>query len=98
MDVQSYGDPLVSKFCYARLAAQVSTCRTIIFCGSMVFSVLVHLVKPFSELGYDLIQTFLFFRTGKFVSDTTEQDQFFGPAPTEQEAINKWASVNKLMR
>jgi hypothetical protein len=62
----------------------------------MVFSVLVRLVKPFSELGYDLIQMFLFFRAGRFVSDTSKQEQFFGPAPTAQEAINKWASANKL--
>jgi uncharacterized protein YbjT (DUF2867 family) len=59
----------------------------------MVFSLLVHLVKPFSGLGYDLIQMFLFFRTGKFVSDTIKQEQFFGPAPTAQEAIKKWAST-----
>lgn len=64
----------------------------------MVFSLLVRLVKPFSELGYDLLQMFLFFRTGKFVSDTTKQEQFFGPAPTAQEAIHKWASVNQLAR
>jgi uncharacterized protein YbjT (DUF2867 family) len=64
----------------------------------MVFSVLVRLVKPFSELGYDLIQMFLFFRTGKFVSDTTKQERFFGPAPTAQEAINKWARDNQLTR
>ncbi|MEI7764538.1 MAG: SDR family oxidoreductase [Comamonadaceae bacterium] len=62
----------------------------------MVFSVLVRLVKPFSELGYDLIQMFLFFRTGKFVSDTTKQEHFFGPAPTAREAIDKWAASNKL--
>ena len=58
----------------------------------MVFSVLVRLVKPFLELGYDLMQMFLFFRTGKFVSDTTKQEQFFGPAPTAQEAIKKGSS------
>ena len=62
----------------------------------MVFSVLVRLVKPFSELGYDLIQMFLFFRTGKFVADTSKQEQFFGPAPTAKEAVNKWATANKL--
>jgi uncharacterized protein YbjT (DUF2867 family) len=53
----------------------------------MVFSLLVRLVKPFSELGYDLIQMFLFFRTGRFVSDTTQQEHFFGPAPTARETI-----------
>ena len=62
----------------------------------LVFTVLVRLVKPFSELGYDLMQMFLFFRTGKFVSDTTKQKRFFGPALTAQEAIKKWANLNKL--
>jgi len=63
----------------------------------MVFSVMVRLIKPFSELGYDLIRMFLFFRTGKFVSDTTKQEHFFGPAPTARETITKWAANNKLM-
>ena len=62
----------------------------------MVFSVMVRLIKPFSELGYDLIRMFLFFRTGRFVSDTTKQEHFFGPAPTARETITKWATTNKL--
>ena len=62
----------------------------------MLLSVLVRLIKPFSELGYDLIQMFLFFRSGKFVSDTTKQEQFFGPAPTAREAITRWAKRNDL--
>lgn len=61
-----------------------------------VFSVLVHVVKPFSELGYDLIRMFLFFKTGRFVADTTRQTQFFGPPPTAAEAIARWAKSNKL--
>jgi uncharacterized protein YbjT (DUF2867 family) len=62
----------------------------------IVFSVMVRLVKPFSELGYDLIRMFLFFKTGRFVSDTTKQEHFFGPAPTAREAITEWARINKL--
>ena len=62
----------------------------------MVFSVMVRFIKPFSELGYDLIQMFLFFRTGRFVSDTTKQEHFFGPAPTARESITQWAATNKL--
>jgi uncharacterized protein YbjT (DUF2867 family) len=62
----------------------------------LVFSVMVRLIKPFSELGYDLLRMFLFFRTGRFVSDTTKQAHFFGPAPTAHEAITKWAGINKL--
>ena len=62
----------------------------------MVFNVLVRLVKPFSELGYDLMQMFLFFRAGRFVSDTTKQEKFLGPAPTARETITRWADSNKL--
>lgn len=62
----------------------------------MVLGVMVRLIKPFSELGYDLIQMFLFFRKGRFVSDTTQQEHFFGPAPTAREAIKKWSELNKL--
>jgi len=61
-----------------------------------VFRMAVPLVKLFSELGYDLIQMFLFFRTGQFVSNTTKQEQFFGPAPTARDAITRWAKLNKL--
>ena len=62
----------------------------------IVFRAMVHLVKPFSELTYDLMQMFLFFRTGKFVSDTTLQEQFFGPAPTAHDAVTRWAQGNEL--
>ena len=61
-----------------------------------LLSVMVRLIKPFSELGYDLVQMFLFFRTGRFVSDTTKQEQFFGPAPTARDAISRWASGSGL--
>ncbi len=63
-----------------------------------VFSVVVRLIKPFSELGYDLIQMFLFFRTGEFIADTKKQAQFFGVPPTAREAIRKWADLNKLTK
>lgn len=62
-----------------------------------VLRLLVRLVKPFSELGYDLIRMFLFFGTGKFISDTTKQEQFFGPAPTARDAITRWANDNGLV-
>lgn len=64
----------------------------------MVLGVMVRLIKPFSDLGYDLIQMFLFFRTGKFVSDTTQQVKFFGPAPTAREAVTRWAKGCGLTR
>jgi uncharacterized protein YbjT (DUF2867 family) len=62
----------------------------------IVFSIMVRLIKPFSELGYDLMQMFLFFKTGLFVSDTTKQEKFFGTVPTAREAIKRWAEFNKL--
>lgn len=54
-------------------------------------------VKLFSELGYDLIQMFLFLRTGRFLADTTKQERFFGPAPTALDAVTSWAASNNLM-
>ena len=62
----------------------------------LVFRVMVRPVKLFSELGYDLMQMFLFFRTGQFVADSTKQERFFGPAPTSRDAITRWAESNKL--
>lgn len=47
--------------------------------------------RMFSDLGYDLLQMFLFFRTGKFVADTSLQHRFFGPPPSARDAIARWA-------
>ena len=58
---------------------------------------MVRVIKPFSELGFDLMQMFLFFRTGQFVADTTTQERFFGPAPTARDAVTRWAQRTKLM-
>jgi hypothetical protein len=55
-------------------------------------------IKLFSELGYDLIQMFLFLRTGRFLADTTKQERFFGPAPTALDAVTRWATSNNLMK
>jgi uncharacterized protein YbjT (DUF2867 family) len=54
-------------------------------------------VKLFSELGYDLIQMFLFFKTGLYVSNTAKQERFFGPAPTARDAITRWARSQQLI-
>lgn len=54
-------------------------------------------VKLFSELGYDLIQMFLFFRTGLYVSNIAKHERFFGPAPTSRDAITRWAGHQQLM-
>ena len=62
----------------------------------IVFRTMVYLVKPFSELAYDLMQMFLFFRTGKFVSNTASQERFFGPAPTASDAVTRWAADKGL--
>jgi len=63
----------------------------------LVFTVLVRPVRLVSELGYDLMQMFLFFRKGRFVSDITNQERFFGPAPSAQDAIARWAKSNGLI-
>lgn len=62
-----------------------------------VFRVLVRPVRLFSELGYDLMRMFLFFRRGLFVSDIALQERFFGPAPTSRDAIARWAKANELV-
>jgi uncharacterized protein YbjT (DUF2867 family) len=62
----------------------------------MVLRAMVRPVRIFSDLGYDLLRMFLFFRTGRFVADTALQERFFGPAPTAREAIARWARNNGL--
>jgi hypothetical protein len=62
-----------------------------------VFRVLVRPVRLFSELGYDLMRMFLFFRRGVFVSDIALQERFFGPAPSSRDAITRWAKANELL-
>jgi len=62
-----------------------------------VFRVLVRPVRLFSELGYDLMRMFLFFRRGVFVSDIAQQERFFGPAPSSHDAITRWAKANELL-
>ena len=62
----------------------------------LAFRLMVRPVKLFSELGYDLMQMFLFLRTGQFVADTTKQERFFGPAPTALDAMTRWAGKNNL--
>ena len=54
-------------------------------------------VKLFSELGFDLIQMFLFFKTGLYVSNTAKQERFFGKAPTARDAITRWARDQQLI-
>lgn len=54
-------------------------------------------VKLFSELGYDLIQMFLFFKTGLYVSNISKHERFFGPAPTSHDVITRWARDQQLI-
>lgn len=63
----------------------------------LVFRVLVRPIRLVSELGYDLMRMFLFFRTGRFVADVAKQERLLGPAPTARDAITRWAAANKLM-
>jgi uncharacterized protein YbjT (DUF2867 family) len=62
-----------------------------------LFSVLVRPIKLISELGYDLMRMFLFFRRGVFIADTALQERFFGPAPSSSDAITRWAKANDLI-
>lgn len=59
----------------------------------LVLRLLARPVKLFSELGYDLIQMFLFFKKGVYVSNISQQEHFFGSAPTSRDAITRWAKV-----
>ncbi|RWP08867.1 SDR family oxidoreductase [Mesorhizobium sp.] len=63
----------------------------------LVFRALARPVKLFSELGYDLIQMFLFFKKGVYISNISKQEHFFGPAPTSRDAITRWAKSHQLM-
>lgn len=63
----------------------------------LVFKLLARPVKLFSELGHDMIQMFLFFKKGVYVSNISKQEQFFGPAPTSRDAITRWARSLQLI-
>lgn len=63
----------------------------------LVIRLLARPVRLFSELGYDLIQMFLFFRKGGYVSNISKQERFFGPAPTSRDAITRWAKGHQLI-
>ena len=62
-----------------------------------LLSLMVYPVKIFSELGYDFLKMFLFFRQGKFISDITNQEKFFGVAPTSEDVIKRWAKNANLI-
>jgi uncharacterized protein YbjT (DUF2867 family) len=63
----------------------------------LVFRLLARPVRLFSELGYDLMQMFLFFRKGGFVANISNQERFFGPAPTSRDAITRWARSQQFI-
>jgi hypothetical protein len=63
----------------------------------LVFRLLARPVRLFSELGYDFIQMFLFFRKGGFVANISSQERFFGPAPTSRDAITRWARSQQFI-
>ena len=62
-----------------------------------VFQLLVRPIKLFSELGYDMLEMFLFFKKGRFVADISDQERFFGPAPLAKDVITRWAKNNKFI-
>ena len=40
---------------------------------------------------------FLFFREGKFISNITNQEHFFGNAPLSEDVIKRWAKNTNLI-
>lgn len=62
-----------------------------------VFSLFVRPIKLFSELGYDMLQMFLFFKKGRFVADISQHERFFGPAPVAKDVIKRWAKANQFI-
>jgi putative NADH-flavin reductase len=50
-----------------------------------------------SIVGCDFLKMFLFFRQGKFISDITNQEKFFGVAPTSEDVIKRWAKNANLI-
>lgn len=58
---------------------------------------LVWPAKLFSTRLHDMLQMFLFLRTGLYVSDLANFETFFGPAPTAKESIRKWALSKNLI-
>ena len=63
----------------------------------LIFRLLARPARLFSELGYDLMQMFLFFKEGGFVSNISKQERFFGSAPTSRDAITRWAKSHQLI-
>ena len=63
----------------------------------IVLQGLVYPIKIFSELGYDMLTMFLFFKKGTFVSDISKQERFFGQAPSSEEAVTRWAKNKNLI-
>ena len=63
-----------------------------------ILSLAVRPVRMFSDLGYDLLQMFLFFRTGRFVADTTLQRRFLGTPPLARDVLVRWAKREGLIR
>lgn len=81
----------------ARIVAEITGRPTTLWVVAWwVLRLAVRPVRMFSDLGYDLLQMFLFFRTGSFVADMTLQERFFGPAPSARDAVARWAVRNGL--
>jgi uncharacterized protein YbjT (DUF2867 family) len=58
----------------------------------LIFRLFARPARLLSELWYDLMQMFLFFKKGGFVSNISKQERFFGAAPTSRDAIGRWAN------
>jgi uncharacterized protein YbjT (DUF2867 family) len=88
----SWSDGPHSQRDLSRIVAEVTGKRASLWVIPWwVLRLAVRPVRVFSDLGYDLLQMFLFFRTGKFAADTSLQSRFFGPPPSARDAIARWA-------
>ena len=56
-----------------------------------VIHVLAATVGRFVPMVQDMGAMFAWFETGKYVADTTRQAQAFGPPPTAEDAITRFA-------
>jgi uncharacterized protein YbjT (DUF2867 family) len=82
----------------ARLAAQITGKPVSLWVVPWwVLRLAVRPVRMFSDLGYDLLQMFMFFQQGRFNADTVLQERFFGAAPTARDALSRWCKQNRLI-
>jgi hypothetical protein len=51
----------------------------------------------FNEGAGDLGRMFLYFRSGRYVADSTLHEELLGPVPTGEDAVRRWAEEKGLI-